>query len=319
MKEWLPFIVAGIANGSIYGLAAVGLVLTYKTSGIFNFAHGSQAALGAYLMFEFRERMGMSWPLAGFLSLLLAGVVAGLILERGANVLASCSLAARVTATVGLLVFIQGSLIAIYGAASVPVRPFLPQKVFRFGGVNVRGEQIIVVILVLVAVAGLYFFFTRAKLGLAVQAVVDDPALLGLAGTSPVAVRRFAWLVGSCFAALSGMLLAPTLALDARLLTLLVFFAFGAAAVGAFSSLPLTYVGGIGLGLGASLATKIIGGMKITGPIQGLPANLPFIVLFIALLVGVLVIVGGLTAWRKAGEPVESVPENDLVKLPTFS
>ena len=46
MKEWLPFIVAGITNGSIYGLAAVGLVLTYKTSGIFNFAHGAQAALG---------------------------------------------------------------------------------------------------------------------------------------------------------------------------------------------------------------------------------------------------------------------------------
>jgi branched-subunit amino acid ABC-type transport system permease component len=285
MREWLPFIVAGIANGSIYGLAAVGLVLTYKTSGIFNFAHGSQAALGAYLMFEFRERMGMSWPLAGFLSLLLAGVVAGLVLERAANVLASCSLAARVTATVGLLILIQGSLIAIYGAASVPVRPFLPQKVFRFGGVNVRGEQIIVVALVLVAVVGLYLFFTRAKLGLAVQAVVDDPALLGLAGTSPVAVRRFAWLVGSCFAALSGMLLAPTLALDARLLTLLVFFAFGAAAVGTFSSLPLTYVGGIALGLGAALATKIIGGMKLTGPIQGLPANLPFLVLFVALLI----------------------------------
>ena len=55
MSEWLPFIVAGITNGSIYGLAAVGLVLTYKTSGIFNFAHGAQAALGAYLMFEFRD------------------------------------------------------------------------------------------------------------------------------------------------------------------------------------------------------------------------------------------------------------------------
>ena len=86
--------------------------------------------------------------------------------------------------------------------------------------------------IVFVAVVGLYLFFTRAKLGLAIQAVVDDPALLGLAGTSPAAVRRFSWLVGSCFAALSGMLLAPSLALDARLLTLLVFFAFGAAAVG---------------------------------------------------------------------------------------
>jgi branched-subunit amino acid ABC-type transport system permease component len=285
MKAWLPFIVAGITNGSIYGMAAVGLVLTYKTSGIFNFAHGSQAALGAYLMYEFRERVGMPWPLAMVLALLLAGVVAGLLLERGAYGLASCSLAARVTATVGLLVFIQGVLIAVFGAASVPVRPFLSQKVYSLGGTNVRVEQLIDVAVIFLAVAGLYLFFTRAKLGLAVQAVVDDPALLGLAGTSPVAVRRFSWLVGSCFAALSGMLLAPTLALDARLLTLLVFFAFGAAAVGAFSSLPLTYLGGIGLGLAASLTTKVIGEMKVTGPIQSLPANMPFIVLFVALLV----------------------------------
>src|SRR5207237_845108 len=56
-------------------------------------------------------------------------------------------------------------------------------------------------------------------------------------------------------------------------------------AVGAFSSLPLTYLGGIGLGLAASLTTKVIGQMKVTGPIQSLPANMPFIVLFVALLV----------------------------------
>ena len=285
MREWLPFIVAGVTNGSIYGLAAVGLVLTYKTSGIFNFAHGSQAALGAYLMFEFRERMGMPWPLAALLALLLAGVIGGLLLERGANILASCSVAARITATVGLLVFIQGVLIAIFGSASIPVQPFLSQKVFDVAGTNVRVEQMIIVATVFVAVVGLYLFFTRAKLGLAVQAVVDDPALLGLAGTSPASVRRFSWVVGSCFAALSGILLAPALALDARLLTLLVFFAFGAAAVGAFSSLPLTYVGGLGLGVGAAVITKILGEANLTGPIQSLPANLPFLVLFIALLV----------------------------------
>src|SRR5438270_8147513 len=140
MKEYLPFLVIGIAAGSVYGLAAVGLVLTYRPPGIFNFAHGSQAALGAYLMYEFRERVGMPWPLAMVLALLLAGVVAGLLLERGAYGLASCSLAARVTATVGLLVFIQGVLIAVFGAASVPVRPFLSQKVYSLGGTNVRVE-----------------------------------------------------------------------------------------------------------------------------------------------------------------------------------
>src|SRR5207245_11546191 len=110
MRTYLPFIVTGITSGSVYGLAAVGLVLTYKTSGIFNFGHGTQAALGAYLMFEFRERMGLPWPVAALLALLLAGILAGLVLERAAHALASASVAARVAATVGLLVAIQGSL-----------------------------------------------------------------------------------------------------------------------------------------------------------------------------------------------------------------
>src|SRR5436190_17671750 len=117
MKEYLPFLVIGIAAGSVYGLAAVGLVLTYKTSGIFNFAHGAQAALAAYLMFEFRERMGLPWPVAGLLSLLLAGVLAGLVLERAAYGLASLQVAARVAATIGLLVGVQGALAVTFGAA----------------------------------------------------------------------------------------------------------------------------------------------------------------------------------------------------------
>ena len=285
MRTYLPFIVSGIASGSIYGLAAVGLVLTYKTSGIFNFAHGTQAALGAYLMFEFRERMGLPWPLAGLLALLLAGIVAGLVLERAAHALASASVAARVAATVGLLVAIQGSLVAIFGAASITVKKFLPQKLYQLPGVTVSGEQIIITAFVLVAVIALYVFFTRTTLGLSMQAVVDDPALLGLAGTSPLRVRRVAWMVGSCFAALSGILLAPTITLDAGILTLLVFFAFGAAAIGAFSSLPLTYLGGLAMGVSAALLTSFLGQHRITGPATQLPVNIPFLVLFVALLV----------------------------------
>src|SRR5438067_1882880 len=281
MNEYLPFLVVGITAGSVYGLAAVGLVLTYKTSGIFNFAHGAQAALAAYLMFEFHERMGMPWPLAMLGSLLLAGVVAGLLLERVACGLASVGTAARVAATVGLLVAIQGSLVVAFGSASIGMRIYLPTGIVKLPGVNVRLDQLIVSAFVLVAVVGLYLFFTRTKLGLSMQAVVDDPALLGLQSINPVRVRRFAWLIGSSFAALSGMLLAPTLGLDAFLLTLLVFYAYGAAAVGAFSSLPITYLGGLAIGVAAALLTKFL---NTTGPIAALPATLPFLVLFGALL-----------------------------------
>ena len=282
MNDWLPFIVVGISTGSIYALASMGLVLTYKTSGVFNFAHGAQAALGAYVMYALWDQRGWPWPLAALASLAIAGVVAGLLLERLAQALASVSVAARVAATVGLLVGIQGLLQAVFGGEARPMRYFLPSDVVRLGGVNLRIEQIVVTGLVAAAVV-LWLFLTRSRLGAATQAVVDDPSLLELQGINPGRVRRVAWLTGSCFAAASGMLLAPNTGLEAGILTLLVFYAFGAAAIGAFTSLPLSYAGGIALGVAISLLTKFIGGSQ--GAITALPSTLPFLVLFAALLV----------------------------------
>ena len=281
MRSVLPYIIVGITTGSIYALAAVGLVLTFRTSGIFNFAHGAQAALAAYVMFEFRQRMGLPWPVAGLLSLLLAGVATGLVLERLARVLATAPVAARVTATIGLFVGIQGAIVAIFGGAAFPMKFFLPTRLFEIGGVTIRYEQVIVTSAVLLAVVGLTWFLGRSRTGAATQAVVDDPALLALQGTNPAAVRRTAWVIGSCFAAVSGMLLAPTTGLDVYVLSLLVFFAFGAAAVGAFNSLGWTYAGGLGIGVAASLLTKYV---NASSPLGQLPSTLPFLVLFGALL-----------------------------------
>src|SRR5438067_2515840 len=151
----------------------------------------------------------------------------------------------RVVATVGLLVGLQGLMVIRYGQAPIPVRYFLPAKVFRLFGVNVRYEQLIVFVLALVAAVALSRFLSATRIGVAMQGVVNDPSLLALQGISPIAVRRSAWMIGSCFAALSGALMAPSLGLDATLLTLLVVQAFGAAAIGRFSSLPLTYLGGL--------------------------------------------------------------------------
>jgi ABC-type branched-subunit amino acid transport system permease subunit len=219
-----------------------------------------------------------------------------------------------VVGTIGLLVGLQGILIVRYGAFALPFESFLPTDVVRLPGVNVRLDQIIVTVLALFAAGGLYLFFRKARLGVAMEGVVDDPALLGLAGTSPVAVRRRAWMVGSCFAAASGLLLAPALGLDATVLTLLVVQAFGAAAVGAFNSLIGTYVGGLVIGVGASVATKLVSSHP---SLVGLPPTLPFLVLFVVLLVlprHRLIERGGRAAQRPA--PPRSVPAR--LRVPGF-
>jgi branched-subunit amino acid ABC-type transport system permease component len=286
----LAAIVAGIGTGSIYAIAAMGLVLTNKTSGIFNFAHGAQAAAGAYLMWELWKEIGWPWPIAALGSVLLAGIGGGLLMERVAYALADKSLASRVVATIGLLVAIQGVIVLRYGSASIPMQPFLPQSTVRFAGVNIRYEQLIVSALALGTAAGLGLFFARSRQGVAMQGVVDDPALLGLQGVSPIGVRRQAWLIGSCFAAISGVLLAPSLGLDASLLTLLVVQAYGAVAIGRFQSLPLTYVGGIVVGVGQEVvkyltAQPFLADRVSSQILQPLPSNVPFLVLFVVLLV----------------------------------
>ena len=302
MSSLLPFVVIGLANGAVYGLAGTGLVLTYKTSGIFNFAHGAVAAGAAYVFFELWQVRGVPWPVATVLCLVVLAPAAGLLLERIARGLASASTAMKIVGTVGLLLAVQGGATAIYGPEARYFPPFLPTGTVSVFGVRVGVDQLVVAAIAAAASLGLAAFFRVARLGAAMRAVVDDPALLDLTGTSPTKVRRLAWVIGSVFATLSGLLIAPTIGLDAVLLTFLVVQAFGAAAIGRFSNLTHTFLGGLAIGVVASVATRQVGSVAW---LAGLPASLPFLVLFVMLLVSRRLPEG---AERSAARPARPVP-----------
>ena len=281
MSDLLPFIVSGLAAGSIYGIAGMGLVLTFRTSGVFNFAHGAVAAVGAYLFWDLHHQHGWPWPLAALLCIVAGGIIAGLALERLGRALAEVSPAMRIVATVGLLLLIQGLLAAAYGSTVEQSPAFLPTDTIQIAGVGVGLDQILVAITAAVIAAALSILLGRTRAGMAMRAVVDNPTLLAYFGTGPDRIRRQAWMIGAGVAVGSGILIAPTLGLDPFLLTLLVVQAFGAAAIGRFSSLPLTYAGGLVVGIGGALAQRYMTGSEV---LRGLPASFPFIVLFAVLL-----------------------------------
>jgi branched-subunit amino acid ABC-type transport system permease component len=281
MSELVPFIVLGLASGAVYGLAGTGLVLTFKTSGVFNFAHGGVAAAAAYVFYELWVRRGVPWPVAAAVCLLIVAPLAGIGLERLARGLADVGPAQRIVATVGLLLVIEGLATAWYGPEAHFFPAYLPTGAVEISGIRVGVDQLIVAGIAAAGSLGLAAYFRMSRTGSAMRAVVDDPSLLDLAGTDPTRVRRLSWIIGAVFAAVSGMLLAPTIGLDAVLLTFLVVQAFGAAAIGRFSSLPLTFVGGLVVGVGAALATQQLGGLP---GLSGLPASVPFLVLFVVLL-----------------------------------
>ncbi|MDQ2650714.1 MAG: ABC transporter permease [Actinomycetota bacterium] len=306
MSAYLPFIIIGLTLGSAYGLAAMGLTLTYKTSGVFNFGHGALAALSAVLFYELREVRGLAWPVAAFIAVFVFGVVAGALMERAARALADVPSSAKIVATVGLIVAIRAFVTLVYGDIPLAFRPFLPRgSAFEISGVSVSWENVVIGLLGAVSAAGLYFVFSRTQTGRAMQGVVDDPELLDITGISPTRVRRAAWIIGCCFAAASGILFAATQQqLDATLLALLVVQAFGAAAIGRFTNLPLAYVGGLAVGVLQAVVSKEAGAHSW---LRGLDINIPFLILFVVLLItppGKLVELGRRVRPARASGPV---------------
>lgn len=284
MHAVLPFIVSGLATGAIYGLAGTGLVLTYRTSGLFNFAHGAIATAAAYAFYAMHIRLGLPWVPSLIISVLVVGPAIGTVLERAAARLVVQQTAHKIVGTVGIILLVQSIATIWFGPKTIRVRPFLPRasRTVRVAGVVITYNQIWVAAVAVVAVGGLYVFVRRSRLGTSMRAVVDDPELLAMQGTNPAAVRRIAWIVGATYAALSGVLLTPFVGLDSILLTFLIVQAFGAAALGAFASLPLTFAGGLLIGVLSDISKKYV--LNVSW-LSGFPDALPFLILFGALLV----------------------------------
>jgi ABC-type branched-subunit amino acid transport system ATPase component/branched-subunit amino acid ABC-type transport system permease component len=280
MRDLLPFIVAGIASGSIYSLAGVGLVVTYRTSGIFNFAHGALASVGAFGFYILWSEHGIPLGLSVILAVPVFGIALGLVFARLAETLGRASLALKVAGTVGVLLIVQGITSVLYSTSTVSFPNFLPTSTIRLGGVNIGINQIVVSGISIGATVGLYLLMQRTWLGRGMRGLVDNSDLLSLSGIDPRRVRRWAWIIGCTFATLSGLLLCPNYPLNSNSLTLLIVQAFGAAAVGGFTNVWRTWLGGMIIGIGASIATKYVGNVSY---LQGLPGSLPFVVLFIVL------------------------------------
>lgn len=283
VDDAMPYVITGVSDGAIYALAAMGFIITFRTSGLFNFAIGAQAAASAYVFYSFRIDLGLPWPLAAAITLLLVGILGSLLLERMACWLSEAPVVLRVVAPIGLLVLLQSLLTGAYGVASLTFPQYLPTSSIRLAGTNVMANQIIITLLALAGAVGLFLFFKYTRLGICMQAVVEDPNLLALQAMNPAKVRRYAWAIGSCFVSISGMLVAPAFGIDVNQLLLVYIAAFGAAAVGAFRHIGVAFATAIGLGIAMNIMNaKLAGNADIF--LARLYTQLPFLALVLALL-----------------------------------
>ncbi|MGI5157642.1 ABC transporter permease subunit [Microbispora sp. CA-102843] len=288
MTTFLTFTILGLVLGAVYAVAASGLVLTYNTSGIFNFAHGAQAMLGTFLYWQLTS----AWGLPVWLSLIVVLGVVGpamgallyLLIMKGLRGTADVT---KIVVTVAVLlgmVYLSQWIWHPEEARIVEMFFGSGAKV-EFAGVVVRVHEILCLVAAVAIALGLRLLFTRTRVGVVMRGAVDDPDLLRLNGYDPDRIAMISWVMGSTLAVLAGILVTPIGggALEANQLTLLVIDAFAAAVFGRLRSIPRTFAGAMVLGMAA---TYVVGYLPTDWTWAGnLRVSLPMIILFVVLIV----------------------------------
>jgi len=280
----MAYLPVGIVLGCLYALTAVGLVVTYNTSGIFNFAHGAEGMLMAFLYWQLAVGWGVPWPIAMLLVLLLAAPLMGAAIERSLmRQLYSASLAVRLVVTLGLLLFLLYLADAIWKPTITRQPPVIVPGSFNLFGVSVTWFQVLVLAVSVAVALLLAAFFKQTRAGITMRAVVDDRELAARAGASPARTSQLSWMLGAFLAALAGIMItsARLSNLDQLNLTILVIYGYAAAVVGRLRNLRLTVAGAIVIGLLQAYAVGYLPVNVLTylGPV------IPIAVLFVALLV----------------------------------
>jgi branched-chain amino acid transport system permease protein len=285
VEKFLVFLIIGVTYGSVYAISGTGLVVSYITSGVFNFAHG---AIGMFLAFVYWElHVNRHWatlPALAFTLLVIApliGVLLDVMVMR--RLVANASVATKLVVTLALLLSFQGMVYAIWGIKLRETPRFFEGHSWSVAGLNVTYHQTITVLTAGLVAFGMRSLFRHTRLGVAMRAVVDNPEVCAIKGVSPNLVTAASWALGSMLAGLAAILIAPGLTLEVNTLSLLVVAAYSCAVVGRLQSLPLTFAGAIVLGVGQAMIQGYLPSSNEF--VQHLRPSLPFVLLFVALLV----------------------------------
>jgi branched-chain amino acid transport system permease protein len=253
MTDFLRFTIVGIVTGAVYAVAASGLVVTYTTSGIFNFAHGAIGMVLAFMFWELSVNQGLNTVVALVLVVGVMAPLVGVVLERVLfRRMADATVGQSLVVTVGLLVLLLGLAQTIWKAAGRNLPSFFPGSSVSVAGVVITYHEITTIIIGAVVAIGLRVLLFNTRLGVAMRAVVDSRDLASQNGILPERVSAAAWALGTALAGVAGILLAPALSMSQIILTLLVINGYAAAILGQLKSLPKTYVGAMLLGIAES-------------------------------------------------------------------
>ncbi len=245
-------IVSGIALGAIYGLVALGIVLIFKATGVLNFAQGESIMLSTFVAFSLLK-WGVPYWLVVILTL-VAGTAFGMLIERliirrfvGKPLLVSG------IATLGLFLLFGDVAVWVWGKDPHEFPGLFSQKPIDIGGVAISAADLGIVGVAAVLAGALFAFFRFTRLGIAMQACMENPVAAQLMGIPNRRIYALAWGLSHLIGAVAGLLIAPVTFLHFTMMQHVLHYAFAAAVLGGIFSLPGSLIGGIVIGITANL------------------------------------------------------------------
>jgi branched-chain amino acid transport system permease protein len=273
MGFFLETLIGGLMAGMLYSLVALGFVLIFKASGVFNFAQGAMVLFAALAMARFAEwiptYLGLQSPvvanllafvLAGAVMFLVAWVVEFLVLRH----LVNQEGATLLMATLGITYFLDGLGQTIFGSdiykidIGMPKEPLMLLESMFDGGVMVNQEDLVAAVIAAVLVALLSLFFQKTSTGRALRAVADDHQAAQSIGIPLNRIWVIVWCVAGVVALVAGMIWGSKLGVQFSLSTV-ALRALPVVILGGLTSVPGAIIGGLIIGVGEKLSEVFLG------------------------------------------------------------
>ncbi len=253
MTLFLQLIVSGLGFGAVYALGAISLAVIYNTSNVVNFASASLSSAVALLMWVALDRLHLPVVLAWLFALVCAMVIGAAVEAAFLRRVEKSTLIVQVVLTVGLLLAIEGLDGALYGFNPKTLPHVLNGSSIALGSVFLDPNDAFILAMTLVLSVVLYIVYQHTRLGLALRAVASDRDAASLMGIQTQRLVSLSWAIGVLVAGVSAIVIAPSISLTPTFMENIAVFAFAAAVLGGFGSLPGALVGGLLIGIMSNL------------------------------------------------------------------
>ena len=275
MDIFIQQIINGLVLGSIYALVALGYTMVYGIMGLINFAHGEVVMIGALVAISVIKLLansglpGIVIALIGLLAAAMACMAVGFTIERVAyRPLRNAPKLAPLITAIGVSIVLQNLAMLVWGRNYHAFPPILPTSQHDIMGATITSLQVAIVMIAALTMGGLMLLIHRTRLGRAMRATSENPAIAQLMGVNINQIISITFVIGSALAALAGLMVSANYSIAHYYMGFtLGLKAFTAAVLGGIGSLPGAMLGGILLGLIESLGAGYIG--ELTGGFLG--------------------------------------------------